>query len=101
MNPRTQWRDMSKPASEWSLYLLSSTKEERTYVGVTVDVERRLKQHNGEILGGAKATRRGRPWALAKILGTYSDRSEVQQAEAALKRLTGTQRLLAKAEDLL
>ncbi|MDA0666275.1 MAG: GIY-YIG nuclease family protein [Planctomycetota bacterium] len=90
---------MPKSVSAWSLYLLRSTKEERTYVGVTVDMERRLRQHNGELPGGAKATRRGRPWALARILGTYVDRSEAQQAEAAFKRLTGEQRLLAKSED--
>ncbi len=40
--------------------LASSTKKppaQRTYVGITVDVPRRLRQHNGEIVGGAISTR--------------------------------------------
>lgn len=91
---------MPEPATEWSLYLLRSTKEERTYVGVTVNVERRLRQHNGELPGGAKATRRGRPWTLFKVLGTFADRSGAQQAEAAFKRLSGCQRLSADLGEL-
>jgi len=38
------------------VYLLQSNNN--TYVGATVDVNRRLRQHNGEIKGGAKATKR-------------------------------------------
>lgn len=39
-------------------YLLNSlnpAKKGRTYVGFTVNPERRLRQHNGEITAGAKA----------------------------------------------
>lgn len=35
-------------------YLLYT--ENQTYVGATVDPERRLRQHNQEIVGGARAT---------------------------------------------
>ena len=38
------------------VYLLQSNNN--TYVGATVDVNRRLRQHNKEIKGGAKATGR-------------------------------------------
>ena len=38
------------------VYLLSY--KNNTYVGATVDVNRRLRQHNCEIKGGAKATKR-------------------------------------------
>lgn len=37
------------------VYLLESTNGS-TYVGATVDVDRRLKQHNKELAGGAHAT---------------------------------------------
>ena len=40
------------------VYLLSSHNNRQTYVGATVDLEHRLRQHNGEIKGGAKATSR-------------------------------------------
>jgi predicted GIY-YIG superfamily endonuclease len=37
------------------VYLLEST-DKATYVGATIDVDRRLRQHNKEISGGAHAT---------------------------------------------
>ena len=49
-------------------YLLRSCapggRSRRTYVGVTNDMVRRLRQHNGELAGGAKNTRVGRPWEV-------------------------------------
>jgi predicted GIY-YIG superfamily endonuclease len=39
----------------WSVYLISTGK--RTYVGSTTDPQRRLRQHNSEIRGGARATK--------------------------------------------
>jgi structure-specific endonuclease subunit SLX1 len=36
-------------------YLLA-TESEKTYIGATVDIDRRLRQHNKEISGGARAT---------------------------------------------
>lgn len=35
-----------------------------------------LKQHNGELNGGAKASRAGRPWICACIICGFTDRSE-------------------------
>lgn len=41
----------------WFVYLLATVQEPcRTYVGATIDVERRLQQHNGQLSGGARAT---------------------------------------------
>ena len=37
------------------VYLLVSS-DDATYVGATVDLDRRLRQHNKEISGGARAT---------------------------------------------
>jgi len=43
----------------WYVYLLSTVLEPtRTYVGATTNVNRRLKQHNGLLSGGAIATSR-------------------------------------------
>ena len=45
------------------VYLLQSLQDPRkTYIGVTNDISRRIRQHNGEIVGGARYTRRFRPW---------------------------------------
>lgn len=38
------------------VYLLVSADNKNTYVGASVDVDHRLRQHNGELKGGAKAT---------------------------------------------
>lgn len=43
------------PPKEFFVYLLVSTRG-ATYVGATVNLNRRLRQHNKEIVGGATAT---------------------------------------------
>jgi predicted GIY-YIG superfamily endonuclease len=45
------------------VYLLQSNK--KTYIGATVNLQRRLRQHNREIKGGAKYT------TSKKGLGTW------------------------------
>src|SRR5579872_5130353 len=37
-------------------YLLCTLEGKQTYVGATLDPDRRLKQHNGELKGGARST---------------------------------------------
>ena len=77
----------------WQVYVLRSQSAERTYVGIALDVDERLAQHNGSKPGGAKTTRAGRPWALAKVYGPYDERALAQRAEARVKRLRGEARL--------
>jgi len=45
----------------WFVYIISSNKIERYYVGYTDDLEWRLERHNG---GWGKYTKRGVPWQL-------------------------------------
>jgi predicted GIY-YIG superfamily endonuclease len=45
----------------WKVYLLQEIEGNKTYVGATVDIHRRLLQHNQVQSGGAKATH-GRQW---------------------------------------
>lgn len=40
----------------------------RTYNGYTVNLTRRLRQHNGELKGGARATRGRGPWRYLMVL---------------------------------
>jgi len=70
----------------WVVYTLKSASTSKTYTGCTVDAERRLRQHNGEIKGGAKSTRAGRPWCLAKTYGPFESRSDAQKAEYKVKK---------------
>lgn len=58
------------------------------YTGITTDVARRVREHNGEIPGkGAKCTRARRPVELV-YTETCEDRSDASKREAAIKKLS-------------
>jgi predicted GIY-YIG superfamily endonuclease len=83
---------------DWHVYVLLSAGDSSTYVGITTDLERRLKQHNGELPGGARSTTRGRPWRVARTHGPFPDRAEAQATEYRIKRKRGSERLTWSAE---
>jgi predicted GIY-YIG superfamily endonuclease len=85
--------EVDEPPLAWRTYVLASHDERVTYVGVTTDLERRARQHNGELPGGARSTRRGRPWRVARSFGPFATRAEAQRVEHALKRLRAGARL--------
>ncbi|CAA3018052.1 Hypothetical predicted protein [Olea europaea subsp. europaea] len=67
----------SRSRRSWTVYLiLSSNPPVKTYVGVTYNFSRRLKQHNGELKGGAKASRAGRPWICACLVQGFRNKSK-------------------------
>lgn len=74
---------------KWYVYVLYSESSGRSYVGVTKDTKRRLREHNGDAPGGAKATRAGRPWTLRRVLGPYSNQGDAQRVEHQLKKQRG------------
>jgi len=78
--------------SGWTVYLLRCS-DGTLYTGVTSDLQRRLRQHNGELRGGAAYTRGRRP---VELLWSESaeDRSAAQRREAALRRLPRARKLL-------
>jgi len=49
--------------SQWYVYLLKCA-DGSLYCGVTVDLERRVKEHNGDLPNGAKYTKVRRPVKL-------------------------------------
>ena len=78
-------------AIDWHVYLLESDTG-RTYVGCTIDLARRLDEHNGIKSGGAKATRGWRPWRISRTWGPFPNRSVAQHVEACIKKLPRKQR---------
>jgi predicted GIY-YIG superfamily endonuclease len=59
-----------------------------TYVGMTNNMRRRLRQHNGEIVNGARTTHLRRPvgesWRLHFLVSGFSRRSTAAQLERRL-----------------
>ena len=73
------------------VYLLVSTNG-NTYVGATVDLNRRLRQHNKEIKGGAHATgvkvAQGETWTRAAHVSGFPDWQAALQFEWRWKQLS-------------
>ena len=73
------------------VYLLLSS-DNSTYVGATVDLERRLRQHNKEIKGGAYATSskvlKGETWIRVAHVAGFPDWPSALQFEWRWKQLT-------------
>ena len=57
------------------------------YIGKTTNLAHRLRQHNGEIKGGAKYTAAKRPVAVA-YTETFQTHREAAQREYVLKQLS-------------
>jgi len=77
-------------ASEWYVYLMRCA-DDSFYTGVTTDPERRLRQHNGELVGGARYTRARRPVQLV-YQERCASRQEACQREYRLRRLSAREK---------
>jgi putative endonuclease len=76
-------------SDHWYLYVLLCS-DGSYYTGVTVDVDRRLKEHNAS-KAGAKYTRSRRPVELL-FYEKFQTRSTAQKAEYHFKKLTRKQK---------
>ena len=74
----------------WHLYIVKCA-DGTLYTGVTMDVARRIEEHNGSAKG-ARYTRTRRPVTLLASCQTGT-RSEALKAEHALKRLSRAAKL--------
>ena len=60
---------------EWSCYIIENNRYK--YVGVSNNVEKRLRAHNGEIKGGAKyTTSKGKGWKHICIIRGFPTKIE-------------------------
>ena len=71
---------------DWFVYLLRCS-DGTLYCGIATNLTKRLRQHNGELVGGAKYTKVRQPCELvySEIL---ANRSEASKREAAIKKLS-------------
>lgn len=62
------------------------------YTGITTDIDRRIREHNGIEPGGAKYTQARRPVTLVYATGA-PDRAAATQEEYRIKRLSRQEKL--------
>ena len=69
---------------DWQFYIIQN--KYATYAGVSPDPVRRLRQHNGEIKGGAKyTTSKGPGWEHVCLVSGFHDKIQALQFEWAVK----------------
>lgn len=67
----------------YTVYFLKSCTTNRTYVGYTNNIYRRILEHNGYGNEGAKRTKAGRPWKVVCILSGFPTSRAALQFEYA------------------
>lgn len=76
---------------EWFVYMVKCS-DNTIYTGITTDVERRIKEHNGS-KKGAKYTKKRHPVTL-EAFWKFSDKSSASKEEYRIKQLTRNEKLL-------
>lgn len=72
--------------NNWVVYIIENNGY--TYVGVSPDPIRRLRQHNGEIKGGAKyTTSKGSGWRHICLIHGFQNKIQAMQFEWAVKHV--------------
>jgi predicted GIY-YIG superfamily endonuclease len=82
----------TKETKSYLCYILKSMTSNRTYIGSTNDFPHRIRQHNGQLVGGAKATHLDRPYKPICLVTGFSSQIEALQSEWRFKHPTGNPR---------
>ena len=71
---------------QWAFYIIRN--KNATYAGVSPEPLRRLRQHNGELSGGAKYTKSvGEGWRHICLVHGFQDKIQAMQFEWAVKHV--------------
>ena len=76
----------TKTPEDWTVYLLRCA-DNSLYCGITNNLQKRIRQHNGDLVGGAKYTKTRQPCELVYQEPAES-RSAASQREYQLKKLS-------------
>lgn len=80
-----QGEDKNKTVTWW--VYVARCADGTLYAGITTAIERRERQHNGALVGGAKYTASRRPISIIAC-SQQKDRSAALREEIRIKRLT-------------
>jgi len=84
----------------YTIYLLQHTCG-RTYIGITTDINRRIRQHNGLLSGGAKSTTRFGPgWELKAAISSF-EKGIALKLERQFKKKRGLEKRMEVFQDYL
>ena len=75
-----------KKSCNYVCYLLKSSVCNRTYIGISTNLKKRLRQHNGEICGGAKYTKSNRPWIPILCVSGFFTKNQALSFEYRVKK---------------
>ena len=82
----------SNDDKKYYVYILESSDKAATYVGATINLDHRLRQHNKDLVGGAHATSikvaQGHTWRRVCHVEGFPDWSAALQFEWRLKQLS-------------
>ena len=70
----------------WTIYILECG-DKTLYCGITNNLERRMRQHRGEVNGGAKYTRSRKPLKVV-YQEEVNSRSEALKRELIIKKMS-------------
>ncbi len=76
---------LPSPQKIWFVYLLRCA-DQTLYCGITTNLDKRLRQHNGCLVGGAKYTKARQPCVLV-YSETTQTRSDAAKREAVIKKM--------------
>jgi putative endonuclease len=79
-----------KEPNSWYVYILRCG-DQSLYTGITTDPQRRLRQHRGELKGGARYTRARLPLQMV-YLEPQPTRSSASKRESEIKALRVSQK---------
>ena len=87
-----QQQQQQQEQQQFYVYLLESSSRRATYVGATTNLDRRLRQHNKEISGGASVTgmrvSRGETWSRVCHVSGFPTWNAALQFEWRFKQIT-------------
>jgi predicted GIY-YIG superfamily endonuclease len=83
-NVQPLYLDIVTP-SDHVCYIIRSVNYNKIYIGYTINFPHRLRQHNGEIAGGAKKTIKWRPWYAICVIKGFAEHTSALRFEYRLQ----------------